>query len=267
MNNRNHRHILIEQIRQQSIQKRTQVLKEAVQKQAMNAPIAGASSSGGGSSSSYPDRVSFSLGGEVAGFACNTKDMYGDGDTPIYYGPFFGDNYFLYWNGNYWGLDNDLDQPFIGTGPTTKDNLLGTYANSEGSMEVIAYSGDLSKECPALPSGETSSSISSGNVAWSWEGVPISTGPNEWNATGQISGYSLDPTIEGTLAGSFILTFDSDDTWSIKDNGLTLGKSFTVNVLDIPTARTKVTGDNPTTDTIGFFDEGSVSGIVIYRRA
>jgi len=52
MNNRNHRQILIEQLRRQSIQKRTQALKEAVQKQAMNAPIAGASSSGGGSSSS-----------------------------------------------------------------------------------------------------------------------------------------------------------------------------------------------------------------------
>ena len=237
------------------------LLEQQAQMSATTGGVGGGSSSG----SSYPDRVSFSVGGEVAGFACNTKDMYGDGDTPIYYGPFFGDNYFLYWNGNNWGLDNDLDQPFIGTGPTTKDNLLGTYANSEGSMEVIAYSGDLSKECPALPSGETSSSISSGNVAWSWEGVPISKGPNEWNATGQISGYSLDPTIEGTLAGSFILTLDSEFlTWSIKDNGLTLG-SFTVNVLDIPTARTKVTGDNPTTDTIGFFDEGSVSGIVIYR--
>jgi len=48
----NQRQRLLEQIRQQSIQKRAQALKEAAQRQASNAPIAaaaGASSSGGGS--------------------------------------------------------------------------------------------------------------------------------------------------------------------------------------------------------------------------
>jgi hypothetical protein len=262
---------ITERLRRESYAKRATALREAAQKQASNSPIsaaAGASSGGGGgTSSSYPDRVSFSVGGEVAGFACNTKDMYGDSDTPIYYGPLFGDNYFLYWNGSNWGLDNDLVHPFIGTGPTTKNSLYGTYTNKDGSMEVIAYSGDLSKECPALPSGETSSTISSGRVAWAWDGLPIKTGPDEFEVAGKISGYSLDPPIEGTLAGSFILAFDSKfGTWSIRNNGLTLG-SFTVDVLDIPTASTMETGDDPITDTIGSFDEGSVRGIVIYRGA
>jgi len=44
----NGRQQLIEQIRQQSIQKRAQALREAAQRQFSNAPIAGASSSGGG---------------------------------------------------------------------------------------------------------------------------------------------------------------------------------------------------------------------------
>jgi len=53
----NQRQRLLEQIRQQSIQKRAQALREAAQKQANNAPIAaaaGASSGGGGRSGCYP---------------------------------------------------------------------------------------------------------------------------------------------------------------------------------------------------------------------
>ena len=53
----NQRQQLIEQIRQQSIQKRAQALREAAQRQANNAPIAaaGASSSGGGRATCDPE--------------------------------------------------------------------------------------------------------------------------------------------------------------------------------------------------------------------
>jgi len=60
----NQRQQLIEQIRQQSIQKRAQALREAAQKQASNAPIAaaaGASSSGGGGQRGCTERDGLTL--------------------------------------------------------------------------------------------------------------------------------------------------------------------------------------------------------------
>jgi len=271
---------ITERLRRESYAKRATALREAAQKQANNAPIsaaAGASSGGGGSSSSYPDRVSFSVGGEIAGFACNTKDMYNDGDTPIYYGPLFGDNYFLYWDGNNWGLDNDLDEPFVGTGPTTKNSLYGTYTNKDGSMEVIAYSGDLSKECPALPSGPgglATSFISSlgVGVTWDWAGAPIKTGPDEFEVAGKISGFQTNdlPASVDTLIGNFKLTYKSPtSSWTITNNGpmamwdMTEPVSTTVFSLLVG-GQVVLTGGDPSSDLTGTFDKGTFGGQVTY---
>ena len=83
----NSRQQLIEQIRQQSIQKRAQALREAAQRQGNNAPIAaaGASSSGGGQPAVTPTpppalpgfifRVDTSLGGESS-FEIPTNSEY-----------------------------------------------------------------------------------------------------------------------------------------------------------------------------------------------
>ena len=274
MNNRNHRQILIEQLRRQSIQKRTQALKEAVQKQAMNAPIAGASSSGGGSSSLYPDRVDIFIVGQesVAGFACNTKDMYNDGDTPIYYGEISigggKQNVYLYWNGVNWGLDNDLNPPYQAAGPTTKNNLYGTYLGIGGGgqpdLKVSAYSQAASIECPALPGGETMSIISDpGNTKWAWDGIPTSIGGNQWTATGIVSGFALNNSPETTLTGDFLIGYDGISDWSLRNNGpMTLGP-FTVSVLSIPTGT--VTGAGPDVTLNGSFDTGTISGTVIYN--
>ena len=276
MENKNSRHILIEQIRQQSIQKRTQVLKEAVQKQAMNAPIAGASSSGGGggSSSSFPDRVDlFIVGGskEPEGFVCNTKDMYNDGDTPIYYGTIsFGGvptNVYIYWNGVNWGLDNDLNPPYQAIGPTTKNNLYGTYDGGgapQPNIEAKVYSQAPSLECIALPGGETTSSIlPSGIVTWAWDGIPTSIGGNQWTANGIVSGLILNNSVETTLTGDFLIGYDGISDWSLRNNGpMTLGP-FTVSVLSIPTGT--VTGAGPDVTLNGSFDTGTISGTVIYN--
>jgi len=59
----NQRQRLLEQIRQQSIQKRAQALKEAAQRQVNNAPIAAGASSGGGGNAQCPP--SAGIGGYI----------------------------------------------------------------------------------------------------------------------------------------------------------------------------------------------------------
>lgn len=247
----------------------------------MNAPIAGASSSGGGSSSLYPDRVDIFMVGQekVAGFACNTKDMYNDGDTPIYYGEISiegrGQNVYLYWNGVNWGLDDDLNPGYQAVGPTTKNNVYGTYlAISDGQpdLTVSEYSQVASIECPALPEGGVGeSTISSGIVTWSWDGAPVLREPNIWDVTGTITGFTLDNIPADTLTGDFMLTFDSfGSMWSIRNSGSMILSnsappppiSTNVEVLSISDATSE---DNPSSDLTGTFDAGSINGVVIYN--
>ena len=277
---------ITERLRRESYAKRATALREAAQKQASNIPIISAygssSGGGGGSSSSYPDRVDISIEGKFVGFACNTKDMYNDGDTPIYYGEIYFEKVprgiYLYWNGSNWGIDDDLDPPYQAIGPTTKDNVYGTYTDDKGFIgEVSAYSGDLSKECPALPSGPggiVTSFISSPEigVTWSWEGVPTRIGSDEYEAAGRISGFQTNdlPASVDTLTGSFRLTYKSStSSWTITNNGpiamwdMTEPISTTVFSL-LAGGQVVLTGDNPATDTIGYFDKGTFGGQVTY---
>jgi hypothetical protein len=79
----NQRQRLLEQIRQQSIQKRAQALREAAQRQANNAPIAGAAgaSSGGGGKAACPTSAGI---GAYFGFPL-VDDLFGVGLVPLEY--------------------------------------------------------------------------------------------------------------------------------------------------------------------------------------
>ena len=79
----NQRQIQLEQIRQQSIQKRTQVLKEAVQKQAMHAPINGAVSSGGANRFNVPVESSIVADASVI-IGWTSPFRYTDKDGQVY---------------------------------------------------------------------------------------------------------------------------------------------------------------------------------------
>lgn len=92
----NQRQRLLEQIRQQSIQKRAQALKEAAQRQANNAPIAnaaaGASSGGGGGSAQCPPSagiglyIEFPLDDDLFGVGLLPLDYLGQQDGKPSYG-------------------------------------------------------------------------------------------------------------------------------------------------------------------------------------
>lgn len=85
----NQRQRLLEQIRQQSIQKRAQALKEAAQRQANNVPIsaaAGASSGGGGRAACDPEAgvTLYFVGGETTVAARMTYFGQDPNDNPTY---------------------------------------------------------------------------------------------------------------------------------------------------------------------------------------
>ena len=77
----NQRQRLLEQIRQQSIQKRAQALKEAAQRQANNAPIAAGASSGGGGNTQCPPSAGIGLYLEFP----LIDDLFGVGLLPLDY--------------------------------------------------------------------------------------------------------------------------------------------------------------------------------------
>lgn len=267
---------IIEQIRQQSIVVRGQALREAAQKSASNAPPSahGASGGGGGSgrSTSYPDRVevNFDMGkGSMIGFLCNTKDMYNDGDTPIYFGDIDGGkgefNMYLYWNGVNWGLDDDLDAPHRMTGPTTKTSLYGEYVGigeSKGSVATVSeYTGSLEEECTPQPSAKSSTITSA--VGWQWDGNPIKIGPDRFRASGTIYGLQLNDSPEDKLYGDFELIVDGEaiTKWSISNatpGEMDLGAKSVI-VLDVPAATSL---SKPAYEMNGTWT--SFTGIVIY---
>jgi hypothetical protein len=90
----NQRQRLLEQIRQQSIQKRAQALKEAAQRQANNAPIAaaaGAAGGGGGSAQCPPSAgiglyLEFPLFDDIFGVGIIPQDYLGQQDGKPSYG-------------------------------------------------------------------------------------------------------------------------------------------------------------------------------------
>ncbi len=248
------------------------LLEQQAQMSATTGGVGGGSSSG----SSYPDRISITIEGLDAGFACNTKYMYNDGDTPIYYGtinmggpsPFI---VFLYWNGVNWGMDDDLGPPLQATGPTTKDSLLGSYVSEGTVIEVTSYTGDPSLECPVPSAGETASQIlpSSGAVAWSWGSNPTLRPfeTNIWDAQGMISGFTLDNSPANTLAGNFKIEFNTfTSTWSIRNSGpMTLSSgiiSNDVSVLSVPSA---TSANDPSSKLSGNFTTGSFFGEIIWN--
>ncbi len=224
----------------------------------------------GGGSTSYPDRVevNFDIGEEsMIGFLCNTKDMYNDGDTPIYFGDIGGGkgefNMYLYWNGVNWGIDDDLDTPHRATGPTTKTSLFGKYVGigeSEGFVATVSeYTGSLKEECTPQPSAK--SSIITCAAGWQWDGYPIQIGPNLYHASGSIYGVYLNDSPEDTLYGDFELKVDEIGNWSISNatpGEMDLG-AYSVIVLDVPAA-TSLT--KPAYDMNGTWT--SFTGIVIY---
>ena len=221
----------------------------------------------GGGSTSYPDRVevNFDIGeGSLIGFLCNTKDMYNDGDTPIYFGDIGGDNgefnMYLCWNGVNWGLDDDLDAPHRMTGPTTKTSPFGEYVDDKSVATVSEYTGSLKEECTPQPSAK--SSIITSAAGWQWDGYPIQIGPNHFRASGTIYGLQLNDSPEDTLYGDFeLMRKEGFNYWSISNatpGQMDLGNSSVI-VLDVPAATSL---SKPAFEMNGTWT--SFTGIVIY---
>ena len=267
---------LIEQIRQQSIQKRTQALREAVQKQASNAPIvaaAGASlvGGGGGGAFSYPDRVSVELPGLGSSFLCNTGDFYNDSNTPIYYGEIeIGGKpspIYMYYNGTNWGLDADLTPPYYAIGPEGAQNLYGAYtALDPGAPNAIVsiYSGDPAAECASSGNeGSTVIAAIQGALAWSWTAPPFLIDVAQWSVTGTISGLSVVGSSDNAMTGKFILTDQGGGMWALQTSGtgseLLIPSGSLINIVSVTNATT--TGGNPSADLSGSWSKftGSIT--------
>jgi len=272
----NQRQQLIEQIRQQSIQKRAQALREAAQKQASNAPIAaaaGASSSGGGGTFSYPEKVSFELPGFGSSYLCNTGDFYNDGDTPIYYGEIeiIGrpSPIYMYYDGTNWGLDldGDLDPPYSAIGPEGAQNLYGAYTGIGPGVPnpiVSIYNGDPTAECVS-PANEVSAAIQ-GAVAWSWQTPPIPINATQWTVVGTISGVSIVGSLDNEMFGQFILTGQGGGMWSLQTaapgNAILNPSGSSINTISVFNATT--TGNDPSEKPSGNWVVSKFTGLITY---
>jgi len=274
----NQRQRLLEQIRQQSIQKRAQALREAAQKQASNAPIAaaaGASSGGGGGARtfSYPEKVSVELPGIGSGYLCNTGDFYNDGDTPIYYGEIeiLGrpSPIYMYYDGTNWGLDGDLNPPYSAIGPEGAQNLYGTYTGIGDGVPnpiVSIYSGDPAAECVS-PINEVSAAIQ-GADAWSWQTPPIPINATQWTVVGTISGLVVVGSSDNAMTGQFILTSQGGGSWSLQTaapGSAALSPSgSSINTVSVFNATTLV-GD-PSADLSGSWVFSKFTGLITYTQ-
>lgn len=266
---------LLEQIRQQSIQKRAQALREAAQKQASNAPIAaaaGASSGGGGGGTfSYPEKVSVELPGFGSGYLCNTGDFYNDGDTPIYYGEVEISGRpsptYMYYDGANWGLDQDLNPPYNAIGPEGAQNLYGTYTGiGPGAPNPIVsvYSGDPAAECVS-PANVVSAAIQ-GAVAWSWQAPPNPINATQWTVVGTISGVSIVGSLDNEMFGQFILTDQGGGNWSLQTtapgSAILNPSGSSINTVSVFNATT--TGNDPSSDPSGNWVVTKFTGLITY---
>ena len=274
----NQRQRLLEQIRQQSIQKRAQALREAAQKQANNAPIAaaaGASSSGGGGGGgtfSYPEKVSVEIPGLGSSYLCNTGDFYNDGDTPIYYGEIeiIGkpSPIYMYYDGTNWGLDQDLDpDPKNAIGPEGAQNFYGTYTGiGPGAPNPIVsvYSGDPTAKCVS-PTNEVSAPIQ-GAVAWSWIAPPNPINATQYEVVGTISGLVVVGSSDNAMTGQFILTSQGGDMWSLQTAGpgsaVLSPSGSSINTVSVFNATT--TGNDPSEKPSGNWVVSKFTGLITY---
>lgn len=267
---------LLEQIRQQSIQKRAQALREAAQKQASNAPIvaaaaAGASSGGGGGGTfSYPEKVSVGIPGFASGYLCNTGDFYNDGDTPIYYGEIEIDGRpsptYMYYDGTNWGLDQDLNPPYSAIGPEGAQNFYGTYTGigDEAPNPIVSiYSGDPAAECVS-PANEVSAPIQ-GAVAWSWTEPQNPINPSQWEVFGTISGLVVVGSSDNAMTGQFILTDQGGGNWSLASapgSAVLSPSGSSINSVSVFNATT--TGGDPSADLSGSWVFSKFTGLITY---
>ena len=274
----NQRQRLLEQIRQQSIQKRAQALREAAQKQASNAPIAAAagSSSGGGGGArtfSYPEKVSVELPGLGSGYLCNTGDFYNDGDTPIYYGEIEISGKaaptYMYYNGANWGLDGDLNPPYNAIGPEGAQNLYGTYTGigpAAPNPIVSIYSGDPAAKCVS-PTNEVLAPIQ-GAGAWSWLSPPNPINAIQWEVVGSIGGLSVVGSSDNAMTGQFILTSHGGGMWSLQTaapgSAVLSPSGSSINTVSVFNATTLV-GD-PSADLSGSWVVSKFTGFITYTQ-
>jgi hypothetical protein len=272
----NQRQRLLEQIRQQSIQKRAQALKEAAQRQASNAPIAaaaGAAAGGGGGARtfSYPEKVSVELPGFASGYLCNTGEFYNDGDTPIYYGEIeiLGrpSPIYMYYNGTNWGLDGDLNPPYNAIGPEGAQNLYGTYTGigDVPNPIVSVYSGDPAAECVS-PANEVSAPIQ-GAVAWSWIVPPNPINLSQYEVVGTISGLVVVGSSDNAMTGQFILTSQgTGGSWSLQTaapgSAVLSPSGSSINTVSVFNATT--TGLKPSVELSGNWVVTTFTGLITY---
>ena len=198
MNGRQH---LIEQIRQQSIEKRAQALREAAQRQFSNAPIAGASSSGGGRKTQC-----LPLGGVMVsvdfGDGTYSRNVLTESGTlneqPQYLVLLYSDDkdqtfLRISWTGSQWALgqvftingtiDEENDFAFSPTLLSSAWQSIGpvTFATSPGEefdcswRHCFAISGDLIDSTYGLSA--------------TWIGIPLTEAPNAYASSGE--GFSI----------------------------------------------------------------------------
>ncbi len=196
----NGRQQLIEQIRQQSIEKRAQALREAAQRQFSNAPIAGASSSGGGRRA---ETQCLPLGGVMVSFIDPNTEAYvryflTESGTlngqPQYLalvssegnGQFFVR---ISWTGSEWALGQvfaidgtiDVEQDFAFS-PT----LLSSAWSSEGSVTFATSPGE-EFDCSWRHCFAVSGDLFAGtySLAATWLDIPLTEAPNAYAPGGE----------------------------------------------------------------------------------
>lgn len=226
---------------------------------------------GSGGTFSYPEKVSVEFPGFGTGYLCDTGDFYNDGDTPIYYGEIeiMGrpSPIYMYYDGENWGLDQDLGFPYNAIGPEGAQNLYGTYTGigpGDPNPIVSIYSGDPAAEC-ASPTNEVLASIQ-GAVAWSWTAPPLPINPSQWTVDGTISGLVVVGSLDNAMTGQFILTSLGGSGWSLQTpapGSAELSPSgSSINTISVFNATT--TGGNPSADLSGGWVFSKFTGLITY---
>ena len=224
----NQRQRLLEQIRQQSIQKRAQALREAAQKQANNAPIAaaaGASSGGGGRSGCYPPggvllKVSFEQ--EPGFFVYQNFFLAQSGSRngrPSYEWPVVFNEagltgkilLIISWNGSLWELIQAQETPEgdeFDVGATSPE-LYGVWNPTEVESVLLETvpGAELQcqyRYCASITGFDGDASVFSPFMVPMWLGVPLDGPPNSY-----LTSFGETPTL---------IWIDELQQWVINDD-------------------------------------------------